>query len=90
MPDPQPPSQSPAQRPKRSLWQEIRRRLIITFVAFVLYVLSIGPLYWQYYNAKFNTGSALLAAFYEPLYLLCAYIPPLSRLVDAYIMLWID
>ncbi|MGE4003138.1 MAG: hypothetical protein AB7I48_23355, partial [Planctomycetaceae bacterium] len=37
------------------------------FLYFVLYALSIGPCYWQWYGSQFVGGSSLLAAFYLPL-----------------------
>lgn len=75
---------------RRTLRQEIRRRVLISVAAAIVYVLSIGPMYWTYYNAKYNTGTALIAAIYEPLYLLCGWIPWLAMIVDAYVMLWIS
>lgn len=79
----------PTERQKK-LWPEIRKRLIAAVVFFVVYVLSVGPLYWTWFNAKFNTGSAWFAVVYEPLYQMCAICPPLGRVVDAYIGLWLD
>ena len=74
---------------RRTLRQEIRRRIVATAVGFVLYVLSIGPMYWTYYDAKYNTGPLWIAVIYEPLFYLCLFIPPLSWIVDAYVMWWI-
>ena len=76
-------------KPQRPLRQEIRRRVIALTVCFVGYVLAIGPLYWQYYDAKFNEGPAWVAALYEPLYWFCFWCPPFGRLVDGYVRLWI-
>ena len=55
----------------------------------VIYALSIGPLYWQWYGARFAGGSPLLAAFYEPLFRLASWCPPLERWMDWYVSLWI-
>lgn len=85
----EPATPNKAPRPRRTLRQEIARRAKISAVAFVVYVLSIGPMYWPYYNSKFNLGHPIIAAIYEPLYILCQWIPPLSWLVDNYILLWI-
>jgi len=37
-------------------------------VLFGLYVLSIGPMYWQWQSGRQGEGSRIIAAFYEPLY----------------------
>ena len=76
-------------KPRRTFKQEIRRRIIALCIAIVAYVLSVGPMYWSYYDAKYNTGSLVLAMVYEPLFRLCEFIPFLGRMIDAYIMLWI-
>lgn len=78
-----------AAEPRRSLWWEIRRRLIVAAVLWVLYTLSIGPMYWTWFGSKFNQQGVLWALVYEPLYLVCHWVPPFGRLVDAYVMLWI-
>lgn len=58
-------------------------------ITLVVYVLSIGPLYWQWYAGKYVSGPTVIAAFYEPLWILCGWFPPLGRLVNWYVSLWI-
>ncbi|MFV0443320.1 MAG: hypothetical protein ACK5Q5_07095 [Planctomycetaceae bacterium] len=57
-------------------------------VLFGLYVLSIGPMYWSWYSGKYANGSVYLAAFYEPLWILCVRYPWLGDWVDGYVWLW--
>jgi hypothetical protein len=57
-------------------------------VLFGLYVLSIGPMYWRWYSGKFGNGSEYVAAFYEPLWVLCIQFPMLGEWVDGYVWLW--
>lgn len=55
---------------------------------FGLYVLSIGPLYWRWYSAKFVNGSQYVAAFYEPLWALAHAVPWFGDWLDFYVQLW--
>lgn len=57
-------------------------------ILFGLYVLSIGPMYWWWYSGKFVNGSEYIAAFYEPLWILCVRFPWLGDWVDSYVWLW--
>lgn len=68
-------------------WLEIT--LLDTFIVLSLYVLSIGPLYWQWYSAKFVDGPSALAAFYEPLFLTANSIPAFGDWMDRYVRWWI-
>jgi hypothetical protein len=61
-------------------------RLII---ALAIYVASIGPMYWPWYQAKFLNGWWIIAALYEPLFIVAGWIPPLGRWLNWYICLWI-
>ncbi len=56
-------------------------------VFLVLYALSIGPMYWQWYEARFVGGNYWVAAFYEPL-LQVARIEPVGEFLSWYIDLW--
>lgn len=72
--------------------QRTRRAIAVVeevFIAFSLYVLSIGPLYWKWYSAKYVEGAALLAAFYEPLWFLAGWIPGFGEWLNWYVRLWI-
>ena len=59
------------------------------FLYSVLYVLSIGPFYWQWYGSRFVGGSAIVAAFYQPLVILAEWVPPFRDWIDWYVNLWI-
>jgi hypothetical protein len=61
-----------------------------SFLLFCLYVLALGPLYWEWFAGKYLRGSILLAAFYEPLWLLANSVPWLGRIINWYLCLWID
>ncbi len=73
-------------RSTRRFWLEIAQR---TFLLLALYVLSIGPMYWHWYNGKFVTGSKVVAAFYEPLFIAANLIGPFGEWLDWYVELWI-
>lgn len=79
-----PPEPEPL-RPRSRFWAI----LIQIVVTCVLYVLSIGPLYWQWYAGKYVSGPTVIAAIYEPLWLLCGWFPPLGELVNWYVSWWI-
>jgi len=71
-------------------WREWFRGFVQrVFVMLAIYVLSIGPLYWQWYGARFAGESPWLAAFYEPLVIVAQLIPPFGRWMDWYVGLWI-
>ncbi len=59
------------------------------FLYSALYVLSIGPFYWQWYGSRFVGGSPIIAAFYQPLVILAEWIPPFRDWIDWYVNLWI-
>jgi hypothetical protein len=75
----------PPQRPR----SRFRMALLQMAITLVVYVLSIGPLYWQWYAGKYVNGPTVIAAFYEPLWILCGWFPPLGRFVNWYVSLWI-
>jgi hypothetical protein len=64
-------------------------RSTISFLAFVvLYVLSIGPMFWYWYEATYLGGPRWIVAFYEPLRLatrFCFF----EDLINDYINWWI-
>jgi len=79
----------PAAVPRRSWWLSLEGFLERMFILFSLYVLSIGPLYWQWVDAKYASGSTWLAAFYEPLYLLGELWPLFGKCVNWYLTFWV-
>ena len=58
-------------------------------ITWVIYILALGPLYWQWYAGKYVNGPTVIAAIYEPLWLLCGWCTPLGRLVNWYVSCWI-
>jgi hypothetical protein len=54
-----------------------------------IYILSIGPMYWHWYGARFAGGSQVLAGFYEPLRIAAELVPPFGAWMDWYVQLWI-
>ena len=57
-------------------------------IMFGIYVLSIGPMYWTWVRAKHVEGNFFVAAFYEPLWRICEFIPPLREWLNWYVRLW--
>ena len=57
-------------------------------ICFGLYVSSIGPMYWVWFDAKYVTGPWIIAAFYEPLWRLAA-IPWIGNAINWYVSWWI-
>ncbi|WP_145215561.1 hypothetical protein [Gimesia alba] len=84
-----PDQKQPADLPKWSWWRYMIKSLIQVTILFSLYVLSIGPFFWQWYASFNSMSSPFFASFYMPLLLACDFIPPLSDGVNWYINLWI-
>ncbi|WP_437187099.1 hypothetical protein SH668x_000480 [Planctomicrobium sp. SH668] len=90
------PTGSPAQVQKsdelkpQSVWLWWEAYFERMFILFCIYTLSIGPMYWQYLNARHASGPTLLAAFYEPLRLLGEYFPLFGKSLNWYISLWVN
>ncbi len=57
-------------------------------VTLVLYVLSIGPLFWEWHSAKHSGGYSMLAGVYWPLEEACEVSPTIRRAVNWYIEMW--
>ena len=57
-------------------------------IAFTLYVLSAGPLYWTIYESYFFDSNPLLQVFYRPLVLMARW-EPFGRWLDWYLGLWV-
>ena len=65
----------------------VYNRLLIFLV---IYVLSIGPMYWRWYDSKyFRDTSPFFAKFYNPLDRFCEFCPPFCDWLNWYISLWI-
>ena len=68
-----------------NLWLFLAQRV---FLYFVLYALSIGPFYWEWYKSRYVDGSSVLAAFYLPLVWIAEVVPPFGEWMNWYIHLW--
>ena len=55
----------------------------------VMYVYSIGPMFWMWYAAENLNGSPTLRAFYAPLKLLCRSSGAFENFLNRYIDWWI-
>jgi len=66
------------------------RKLLLQFSVFlVLYVLSIGPMFWKWHAAIFMDGSKMIASFYYPLMRACDESETIRDIVNWYVDLWI-
>ena len=74
-----------APKPRSRFWT-VTLQVVITWV---LYILSIGPMYWTWFGGKYANGSFVVAAIYEPLLQLGEFIPPLGRFLNWYVSLWL-
>lgn len=72
---------------RRTLWQGIVLRLQITFWLMLIYSLSLGPMYWIWYESKYIGGSPWVAVFYEPL-LRLTVIPVFRDWINWYLSYW--
>ena len=77
------------EEPAFDLRAYIRTTLWQMAACFVVYVLSIGPLYWQWYSSMYLNGPSFYAKLYYPLYLLAGLIPPFGEFLNWYVDLWI-
>lgn len=82
-----PPESLPAPKSEAAglrFWSKALR----TVIGLILYVFSIGPMFWYWYEAENLGGNPLLRVIYAPLRLLCV-IPQLEDWLNNYINWWI-
>lgn len=84
-----PPSQPPQSEQSPQLRGWLFDLVQRTFVLVGIYVLSIGPMYWHWYGGRFAGGSQIVAAFYEPIFVLASFVPWFGEWMDWYVSLWI-
>ncbi len=73
----------------KSRWRKFFVRLTTRMVILlVLYVLSIGPMYWKWEQAKLSRENDGLLMFYMPLMLAAEYSPPFRTAINRYIDYW--
>jgi len=58
-------------------------------ILMLIYVLSIGPMYWEWVDSMYLQGHPAVARFYYPLLILCDLIPPLGDLINWYLSFWV-
>jgi hypothetical protein len=75
-------------KPKGWFRRAILLRIKVFAVFFVFYTLSIGPMFWTWYQSKYLSGSPWVALFYEPLLLLTS-IPWFRDLINWWVDWWI-
>lgn len=76
-------------RIKRYL-KELALRIVIYFLVYLIVAfLTIGPMFWYWYEAVALHGSIWIAKFYAPLLFLCDHVEWISDLVNGYINWWI-
>lgn len=63
-------------------------RILIGLNCLVLYILSIGPMFWMWYEAENIGTTPFLRVLYAPLRTLC-YFEPLENWMNDYINWWI-
>jgi len=81
-------SAASGRRALQSIHRFLVRSLVHLVVFLILYVLSIGPMFWIWYEAHYIGGSKWIAAFYEPLRR-ATQIPLFRDLINDYINWWI-
>ena len=62
---------------------------VYLLLAFVVYVLSVGPLYWVIFRAYFLDPNPYLAALYLPLVWLSGESDLFARWMEWYVGLWV-
>lgn len=78
---------SPSGNQSNPLWKALWIRAQILFWVFLVYCLSLGPMYWTWYQSKYIGGSPWVAVFYEPLLRLTA-IPLFRDWINWYLSFW--
>ena len=86
------PVQKPAPAKPVSHWKNLFLRLycrlMVAFYLCLIYALSIGPIYWDWYDSEHGVESKLLAVTYRPLIWACQF-EPLGKLMQWYLDFWI-
>ncbi|SFI45991.1 hypothetical protein [Planctomicrobium piriforme] len=75
--------------PRRRRWLWLEAFIERFFIAFCVYALSIGPMYWHWVAGREVKGSLWIATFYEPLRILGEMVPLFGEWLNWYVRLWI-
>jgi hypothetical protein len=81
-------SDSDSASDRKDLKVRILKRTIIALNVLVFYVLSIGPMFWMWYEAENLGTTPFLRIVYAPLRALCYY-EPIETWMNDYINWWI-
>lgn len=73
---------------KFALRSYVLRRVWHSIMYLTWYVLSIGPMFWQWHQASMQSEPSFVEFFYRPLVYACK-VPIINDFVNAYINLWI-
>lgn len=75
--------------PAVSPWQQFLLATIEqAIILFGIYVLSLGPMYWTWIRAKHVDGNSVIAAIYQPLWVLGGLIDPFGEWLNWYVRFW--
>lgn len=90
MPDTEPTTEADnSSNPRNGVLSFCLRSYCWFLILGTLYVLSIGPMYWHWYDVRYTgDGNRLVQALYTPLALACQINEPLGNWVEWYIGLW--
>jgi len=88
------PVEQTAAKPERferpvTVWTFVKYVAVQLLIFSVLYILSIGPMFWQWYGGRNLESNSLVAAFYEPLYRIAGWCEPFGEFMNWYVDLWI-
>src|SRR5262249_43701044 len=78
-------SSTPTTKPRRITVRGVASQFALFWL---IYTLSIGPMFWTWFGATYVGGSYWVVAFYAPLRLACEYVPFYGDLVEGYIWWW--
>lgn len=70
-----------------ALLQFYCRVLVLTYV-FIAYALSLGPMYWLWYESEHGSHGKLVAIIYQPLRWACR-LNPLGDFMEWYLTFWL-
>jgi len=76
--------------PWRARWEHALTSCLQLATAFIIYVFSIGPMYWSWYRGVYCEGPQIAVRIYSPLYHLAGWCPPFGEWLNWYVQLWID
>lgn len=83
-------SGEPVRTPTRfTVWTFVKYVALQVVIFLGLYVLSIGPMFWHWYDGRNMETNSPVAFFYEPLYLLAGWCEPFGEFMNWYVDLWV-